>query len=98
MRNVRISRWFILVSDFTSYYADTLKVDLDKLIIKGTLPTICIFDLNVYRGEMLIIGHRPLSTKEKLISLPNNRSTSITIPYTKSDIENFIATNEVENS
>ncbi len=93
--------WFhprSLIVAIYGYYADTLKVDLDKLITKGTLPTICIFDLDVYRGEMPIIGHRPLSTKEKLISLPNKRSTSMTIPYTKSDIENFIATNEVENS
>jgi len=80
-----------------AYYADTLEIDVDKLINKKTLPTLCIFDLEVYRGEMPIVGHKPLSLKEKLIPFPANPETSITIPYTKTDIEIFISTNGAEN-
>jgi hypothetical protein len=46
---------------------------------------------------MPIVGHKPLSLKEKLIPLPDKPETSITIPYTKTDIEIFISTNGMEN-
>jgi hypothetical protein len=80
-----------------AYYADTLDIDIDKLVNKKTLPTLCIFDLDVFRGEMPIVGHKPLSLKEKLIPFPDKPETSITIPYTKTDIEIFISTNGMEN-
>jgi signal peptidase I len=80
-----------------AYYADTLHIDIDKLVNKKTLPTLCIFDLDVYRGEMPIVGHKPLSLKDKLIPFPDKPETSITIPYTKTDIEKFISTNGTEN-
>ena len=92
--------WFhprsLIVAPY-AYYADTLNIDIDKLINKKTLPTLCIFDLEVYRGEMPIVGHKPLSLKEKLIPFPDKPETSITIPYTKTDIEKFISTNGAEN-
>ena len=76
-----------------AYYANTLKVDIDILLTKKTLPTLCIFDLDVYRGEMPIVGYRPLSENDKQIPFPKKTVTSITIPYTKTDIETFIAMN-----
>ena len=79
------------------YYADTLHIDIDKLVNKKTLPTLCIFDLDVYRGEMPIVGHKPLSLNDRLIPFPEKPETSITIPYTKTDIETFISTNGTEN-
>jgi Immunity protein 26 len=88
--------WFhpksLIVAPY-AYYADTLQIDIDKLVNQRTLPTLCIFDLDVYRGEMPIVGHKPLSLKDKLIPFPNKSETSITIPYTKTDIETFISTN-----
>jgi hypothetical protein len=92
--------WFhprsLIVAPY-AYYADTLDIDIDKLVNKKTLPTLCIFDLDVFRGEMPIVGHKPLSLKEKLIPLPDKPETSITIPYTTTDIEIFISTNGMEN-
>ncbi|HEY5771932.1 MAG TPA: immunity 26/phosphotriesterase HocA family protein [Chitinophagaceae bacterium] len=81
-----------------AYYADTLKINVDELVYKKTLPSLCIFDLEVYRGEMPIIGHRPLTTKDWQIPFPKERATSLTIPYTKTDIETFIAVNGMENN
>ena len=79
-----------------AYYSDTLDIDIDKLVNKKTLPTLCIFDIEVYRGEMPFIGHKALSLKDKLIPFPDKPETSITIPYTKTDIETFISTNGTE--
>jgi len=76
-----------------AFYSKTLVIDIDDLISKPTLPTICIFDLAVFRGEMPLVGHRPLSEKDKTIPFPKNKVTSITIFYTKGDIENFISKN-----
>jgi hypothetical protein len=81
-----------------AYYADTLKIDIDKLVNKKTLPTLCIFDIEVYRGEMPFVGHRQLSLNDKLIPFPDKPETSITIPYTKTDIETFVSTNGTGNS
>lgn len=75
-----------------AFYADTLQINIDNLLKKKTLPTLCIFDLDVYRGEMPIVGHRPLSQTDRQIPFPKNKATAITIPYTKNDIETFIAT------
>jgi hypothetical protein len=55
-------------------------------------------DLDVYRGEMPLIGHRPLNEVDRKIPFPNNKVTSFTIPYTKTDIETFIATNGIGNN
>ena len=44
---------------------------------------------------MPIVGHKALTEDEKAISLPKEKSTYLTIPYTKTDIETFIATNRV---
>ena len=76
-----------------AYHADTLQIDIDELVKKRTLPTLCIFDLDVYRGEMPIVGHKPLSVNDQLLPYPDRAETKITIPYTKTDIETFIATN-----
>lgn len=81
-----------------AHYADTLQIDIDKLVNKKTLPSLCIFDLDVYRGEMPIVGHKPLSITDKQIPFPGKAVTSITIPYTKTDIETYIATNGTENN
>jgi hypothetical protein len=75
-----------------AFYADTLHINVDNLIKRKTLPTLCIFDLDVYRGEMPIVGHRPLSEADRQIPFPNSKATSFTIPYTKTDIETFITT------
>lgn len=77
-----------------AYYSDTLQIDTDKLVKHNTLPTVCIFDFNVYYGEMPTVGHKPLSLKDKLIPFPDRPITSITIPYTKTDIETFISRKE----
>jgi hypothetical protein len=74
------------------FYADTLHINIDNLIKKKTLPALCIFDLDVYRGEMPIVGHRPLSETDRQIPFPNNKATAFTISYTKTDIETFITT------
>lgn len=93
--------WFhprsLIVAPY-AYYADSLQIDIDNLVNRRTLPTLCIFDLDVYYGEMPIVGHKPLSIKDKLIPFPTKAETSITIPYTKADIETFIATNGTENN
>ena len=81
-----------------AFYADTLNINIDNLIKKKTLPTLCIFDLDVYRGEMPIVGHRPLSESDRQIPFPNSKATSFTISYTKTDIETFIATNGIRNN
>jgi hypothetical protein len=93
--------WFyprsLIVAPY-AYYADTLHIDIDRLINKKTLPTLSIFDLDVYRGEMPIVGHKPLSLEDKLIPFPDKTETCITIPYTKTDIETFIATSGSEKT
>src|SRR5438874_10587100 len=40
-----------------THIANTLEIELDKLIKKETLPSIYIFDNEVYYSEMPIIGH-----------------------------------------
>ncbi len=79
-----------------AHYADTLIVDIDMLVNKKTLPTLCIFDLHVYRGEMPIVGHKHLSIDDQQIPFPKENASFLTIPYTKTDIETFIATNGTE--
>ena len=81
-----------------AYCADSLQIDINQLVNRKTLPTLCIFDLDVYSGEMPIVGHKPLSVKDKLIPFPDKAETVITIPYTKTDIETFIATNGKESN
>lgn len=78
-----------------AFYADTLDIDIEQLINKKTLPALCISDLDVYRGEMPIVGHKPLSEEDKQILFPKNSAGFMTIPYTKTDIQTFIATNEM---
>jgi len=46
-------------------------VNIDELMDKPILPSVCIFDIAVYRSEMPIIGYRPLSEKEKEIPFPS---------------------------
>lgn len=72
-----------------AYYGDTLKINIDNLVNKKTFPSLCIFDHSVYYGEMPVVGHRPLSEIDKQIPFPKNTETFITIPYTKTDIENM---------
>ena len=80
----------IIVAPY-AFYAATPKVNVDELEHKPTLPSLCIFDIDVYRGEMPIIGHKPLSEKDRLISLPEKAVTSATLNITKEDIEAWIA-------
>jgi hypothetical protein len=75
-----------------AYYSHSLQIDINELINKKTLPALCIFDLGVYRGEMPIVGNKSLSQQDRQISFPKNSATLITIPYTKTDIDVFIAT------
>jgi hypothetical protein len=80
-----------------AFLSDTLNIDLDKLIQKATLPSIYVFDNDVYYNEMPIIGHRDKTEMDKNIPLPRNNSTSLTVFYTKSDILNFIRTNALDS-
>ncbi|MEI6950115.1 immunity 26/phosphotriesterase HocA family protein [Paraflavisolibacter sp. H34] len=82
----------LLVAPY-AYYANSLDIDLDAVAAKKTLPSLFIFDLDVYRGEMPVVGHKPLGDNELRIPYPAETSTAITIPYSKTDIETFIATN-----
>jgi hypothetical protein len=68
------------------FWADTQNPNPEELATKPTLPTVCIFDMEVYRGEMLIIGHMPLSEKEKQIPIPAEAVTSVTLNITKRDL------------
>ncbi|MBN9297711.1 MAG: immunity 26/phosphotriesterase HocA family protein [Filimonas sp.] len=77
-----------------AYYANSLNIDIDKLILMKALPALCIFDLEVYRGEMPIIGHRPLSVADAKITMSKDSGTFLTIPYSKSDIQKFIIDDE----
>jgi hypothetical protein len=78
-----------------AYIADKMNADLEEIINKPTLPSIYIFDTEVYYGEMPIIGHKELNELDKNISPPHEASTSVTIFYTKTDIENFIKTSRL---
>ena len=73
-----------------AFISNTLDIDLDKLILKDTLPTIFMFDNEVYYDEMPIIGYRKKTERELNFPLPIKNSTSVTIFYTKTDIVNFI--------
>jgi hypothetical protein len=73
-----------------AFISDTLSVDLDDLIEKNTLPTLYIFDNEVYYTEMPIVGFRTLNSKDVNIAEPNTDGTLFTMPYTKTDIQNFI--------
>ena len=81
-----------------AFTSDKLFIDIDKLISKETLPSIYIFDSEIYYGQLPIIGHRPLCQKDLNIPLPTKNSTAITINYTKTDIHNFIKNNNFSNS
>lgn len=76
-----------------AYYANTVKIDIENLLTQKTLPSIFIFDIDVYRGEMPIIGYRALTEKDKRIPLPQTKAIFVKIPYTKTDIDTFIASN-----
>jgi hypothetical protein len=81
-----------------AHYTDTLQVDIDEVVNKKTLPTLCIFDIDVYRGEIPIVGHKPLSITDKQIPFPIESVTSITIPYSKTDIDIFMAAKATGNN
>jgi len=89
--------WFhprsLIVAPY-AFFADTIDVDVDELIDRPTLPTVCIFDIDVYRGEMPIIGHRPLTNGEKEIPYPAKAGTSATINITKKELEAFMLDNK----
>lgn len=76
-----------------AHISDNLEINLDKLILKETLPPIFTFDNEVYYNEMPIIGHRNKMEKDRNIPLPAKNATSVTIFYTKTDILNFIKEN-----
>jgi Immunity protein 26 len=79
-----------------AYVANGLDIDLDQLVLKKALPSLYICDNDVYYGKMPILGHRPLSEEDKQIPLPKKESTSITIPYTKTDIITFAASSKMQ--
>lgn len=87
--------WFhprsLIVAPY-AFFATTTKVNLDELIKKPALPSVCMFDIDVYRGEMPVIGHRPLSDKEREeMPYPVGRSTAMTLNITKQQLEKVIA-------
>ena len=77
-----------------AFYSDSLDIDIDNLVRLKTLPTICIFDLGVYRGEFPIVSNRSLTFSETQIPFPKESGTFLTIPLTKKDIETFITLNK----
>jgi hypothetical protein len=77
-----------------AWYATSLKVDIHSLVTKETLPSLCIFDIEVYRGQMPVIGNLPLSSADKKIPYPSENGTLFTIPYSKSDIQTFMDKNK----
>lgn len=76
-----------------AYYSDTLQIDIDNLITKKTLPAIRIFDVEIYRGTMPVIGNRSLSEIIENFQHQDGYSFFLTVPYTKKDIDTFIANN-----
>lgn len=78
-----------------AFVSDTLEIDIEKLIALQTLPSIYILDNPVHTGEMPIIGNRALNNLELNIPAPTKNETSITITYTKTDIQNFILHNNI---
>ena len=38
-----------------AFYSNTIDIDTDKLILTKTLPSLFIFDTDVYRGECLLL-------------------------------------------
>lgn len=72
-----------------SYVSGTFDVDIEELINQDLLPSIYIFDNDVYYGEMPIIGNRKKSARELDFPLPLENSTSVTNFYTKTDILEF---------
>jgi hypothetical protein len=86
--------WFFPRSFIIMPYAfvsKTLNIEIDILIKSKTLQAICIFDIEVYRGQMPIVGYKPLSEEEKSIQIPDRSETFITVPLTKSEIEALLA-------
>jgi hypothetical protein len=81
-----------------AFTSNTITIDINKLIEKETLPSIYIFDNEVFYSEMPIIGHKPLTEKDLVIPLPTKNSTSVTIFYTKTDILRFVNDNKLSNS
>jgi hypothetical protein len=76
-----------------AWYATSINVDIHSLVSKKTLPSLCIFDIVVYRGEMPVIGNLPLSGSDKKIPFPSDYGTLFSIPYSKSDIQAFMDKN-----
>jgi hypothetical protein len=78
-----------------AFFASAIDLNIEELIAKQTLPAVCIFDIDVYRGEMPIIGHRPLSEREKEIPFPTKAVTSATLNITKRDLEALMIDNRL---
>jgi hypothetical protein len=78
--------WFhpssIIVAPY-AFFANTQTFSIQELVKKPTLPAVCMFDIAVYRGEMPIIGHMPLSEKEKQIPIPIDGVTASTLNISK---------------
>lgn len=86
--------WFhprsLIVAPY-AFFASTQNINIEELVNKPNLRTVCIFDIDVYRGEMPIIGHKPLSEIEKQIPFPKNGTTSATLNITKRDVEELMS-------
>ena len=81
-----------------AYYIDNLNIDVDSIVTKKTLPAIYIFDTDVHNGQFAIIGHKELSQHDRQIPRPKGNESYITVPYTKTDIQTFIAINGTEQN
>lgn len=80
------------------FWTNTLQVDLEELVTKPLLPTVCMFDIDVYRGEMPIIGHLPLSEADQEIPYPKHAATFLTLNITKQDLEKAIHNGSIRNT
>lgn len=61
-------------------------MNLETLVNHPTLPTKCMFDMDIYRGEIPIIGHIPLSEADRMIPFPKTASIGLTLNVTKQDL------------
>ena len=69
-----------------AFYSKELHTNINQLASCQILSVFWMFDLEIYRGSMPIIGNVPVSEVEKQM-IPVNNQIFLTIPFRKKDIE-----------
>ncbi|RYE30990.1 MAG: hypothetical protein EOP48_31690 [Sphingobacteriales bacterium] len=85
-----IVRWFKNYKTFDGKGVNMIHFDDAVLEQKRAMPPFFMFDIDLFRGEMPIIGNIPLSEGDRQIPFPSKKATSLTVPFSKTDIEIFI--------